>query len=64
MPPEEMAKILSIQRLLFFSKPVDVLYSFATWPASQDSRRERQLFCADASLYMVLMNLEAKSTSL
>lgn len=57
-PAAELAKILSIQRLLFFGKPIAELTSFATWPDIHDSGRERQFFCADASLYMVLMNLE------
>ena len=61
-PPAELAKILAIQRLLFFSKPTAELSSFATLTDKQSSSRERQLFCADASVYMALLTLEKNST--
>ena len=60
-PSAVLARILSIQRLLFFNKPIDELCSFSTAPNLQTSIKERQLFSADASLYMVLTDLEKKS---
>jgi hypothetical protein len=60
-PKEKLAKILAIQRLLFYSKPMAELSSFTILPNSHESSRERQLFSADASLYMALLNLEKNS---
>ncbi len=59
---DKLNTILSLQRLLFLSNPIPELRSFAA--QSEQQGRERQLFSADASLYVTLLSIEKKQMSL
>lgn len=59
-PPEKLNTILSLQHLIFLNNPIEELRAFAKQSKYQD--RERQLFCADASLYVSLLSIEKKGS--
>ena len=60
-PSAALGKILAIQRLLFYGEPTPELTSFANLSEMQDTESARQLFCADASLFRVIINLQKNS---
>lgn len=58
LPSAHFNNALAIQRLLFFAKPIKEFHHFMHAMGSADKVYEKQLFAADASLYLVLSNLE------
>lgn len=54
-------RVLCLQRLLFFAKPIDTMGSFLTIPQQADSKLLRRQFVADASIYLSLLSIEKTS---
>ncbi|CEG58136.1 hypothetical protein [Legionella fallonii] len=60
---EQLNSILSLQRLLFLSNPMAEFTSFATSAEQPETLKQRQQFCADASIYAAMLNIEKKANA-